>query len=60
MVSSVWNVPVDEEVYRTWRIYMAAARDGFEDGSLDVAQLLLARPGPGGPAELPLRPWWHG
>ncbi|HZC30829.1 MAG TPA: cyclopropane-fatty-acyl-phospholipid synthase family protein [Gaiellaceae bacterium] len=50
---------VDEEVYRTWRIYMAAARGGFEDGSLDVAQLLLARPGGDGPADLPLRPWWH-
>ncbi len=49
---------VDEEVYRTWRLYMAAARRGFEDASLDVAQVLLARPGPGGPAELPLRPWW--
>ena len=51
---------VDEEVYRTWRIYMAAARRGFEDGSLDVAQLLLARPGNEGPARLPLRPWWQG
>ena len=49
-----------EEVFRTWRLYMAAARRGFEDGSLDVAQLLLARPGSAGPAELPLRPWWLG
>jgi cyclopropane-fatty-acyl-phospholipid synthase len=49
---------VDEEVYRTWRLYMAAARRGFEDGSLDVAQLLLARPSAEGPATLPLRPWW--
>jgi cyclopropane-fatty-acyl-phospholipid synthase len=49
---------VGEEVYRTWRLYMAAARGGFEEGSLDVAQVLLARPGPQGPAELPLRPWW--
>ena len=49
-----------EEVYRTWRLYMTAARGGFEDGSLDVAQLLLARPAEGRPAELPLRPWWHG
>lgn len=48
---------VDEEVYRTWRIYTAAARRGFEDGSLDVAQLLLARPGAGGRAQLPRRPW---
>ena len=47
-----------EEVFRTWRLYMAAARHGFEDGSLDVAQLLLARPGEHGPAQLPLRPWW--
>lgn len=47
-----------EEVYRAWRLYMAAARRGFEEGSLDVAQLLLARPDPDGPAELPLRPWW--
>lgn len=51
---------VDGEVFRTWRIYMAAARRGFEDGSLDVAQLLLARPGTSGPAALPLRPWWQG
>ena len=50
---------VDEEVFRTWRLYMAAARRGFEEGSLDVAQLLLARPGADGPAQLPLRPWWQ-
>ncbi len=48
-----------EEVYRTWRLYMAAARGGFESGSLDVAQLLLVRPGANRPAELPLRLWWH-
>ena len=47
-----------EEIYRAWRLYMAAARRGFEEGALDVVQLLLARPGPVGPAELPLRPWW--
>ena len=51
---------VGEEVFRTWRIYMAASRRGFEDGSLEVAQLLLARPADDGPARLPLRPWWHG
>ncbi|MBI2762566.1 MAG: class I SAM-dependent methyltransferase [Chloroflexi bacterium] len=51
---------VGEEVFRTWRIYMAASRRGFEDGSLDVAQLLLARPRQDGPAQLPLRPWWNG
>lgn len=50
---------VSEEVYRTWRLYMAAARGGFEAGSIDVVQLHLARPGEGRPADLPLRPWWH-
>lgn len=47
-----------EEVYRTWRLYLAGARVAFERGELDVAQLLLARPGPGAPAPRPLRPWW--
>jgi len=47
-----------EEVARTWRLYMSAARRGFESGDLDVAQLLFARPGPQGPAERPVRPWW--
>ena len=49
-----------EEVYRTWRLYMAAARRGFESGSLDVAQLLLARPDITAPGTPPLRPWWQG
>jgi hypothetical protein len=38
---------------------MAAARVGFEQGELDVAQLLLARPlADGRPGPRPLRPWW--
>jgi cyclopropane-fatty-acyl-phospholipid synthase len=56
-----WDAAVaaaGEEVARTWRLYMSAARLGFERGDLDVAQLLFARPGPGGPATRPLRPWW--
>ena len=47
-----------EEVARTWRIYMAASRLGFEEGELDVCQLLLAKPDEGRPARSPLRPWW--
>ena len=47
-----------DEVYRTWRLYMAAARRGFETGALDVIQVLLARPAVDGPAPRPLRPWW--
>jgi len=47
-----------EEVARTWRLYMSAARLGFERGDLDVCQLLLAKPADGRPAQTPLRPWW--
>ena len=47
------------EVARTWRLYMSAARLGFETGELDVAQLLLARPSKDGAARRPLRPWWN-
>jgi cyclopropane-fatty-acyl-phospholipid synthase len=50
---------VGQEVARTWRLYMSASRVGFEQGELDVAQLLLAKPGEDGrPAPRPLRPWW--
>ena len=47
-----------DEVARIWRLYMSAARLGFERGELDVAQVLLARPAEDGPAGRPLRPWW--
>jgi cyclopropane-fatty-acyl-phospholipid synthase len=56
-----WPAAVEaasEEVARTWRLYMSAARLGFERGELDVCQLLLAKPAHGRPAEVPLRPWW--
>jgi len=47
-----------KEVARTWLLYMAAARLGFERGDLDVCQLLLAKPDGNRPARRPLRPWW--
>jgi cyclopropane-fatty-acyl-phospholipid synthase len=56
-----WSAAVaaaGEEVARTWRLYMSAARFGFERGDLDVCQLLLARPVARRPAAIPLRPWW--
>jgi cyclopropane-fatty-acyl-phospholipid synthase len=56
-----WDAAVaaaGEEVARTWRLYMSAARLGFERGDLDVCQLLLAKPDGNRPARLPLRPWW--
>jgi cyclopropane-fatty-acyl-phospholipid synthase len=58
-----WDRAVEaagEEVARTWRLYMAGARIGFERGELDVAQLLLAKPLAGDrPSVRPLRPWWR-
>ena len=57
-----WPAAVEaagDEVARTWRLYMSAARLGFERGELDVCQLLLAKPAAAGPAAVPLRPWWH-
>jgi cyclopropane-fatty-acyl-phospholipid synthase len=47
-----------EEVARTWRLYMSAGRLAFERGDLDVAQLLLVRPGEDGRVSLPPAPWW--
>ncbi len=50
---------VDEEIARTWRLYLSAARLGFERGDLEVYQVLLARPAETGPAPRPgVRPWW--
>ncbi len=47
-----------DEVARTWRLYMSAARLGFERGHLDVAQVLATVPSAGAAARPPLRPWW--
>lgn len=61
-LEAAWGQAVDaagEEVARTWRLYMAGARVGFERGELDVVQLLLAKPmADQRPAPRPLRPWW--
>jgi hypothetical protein len=47
------------EVARPWRLYMSGARVGFENGDLDVAQLLLARPqADGSPVDRSLQTWW--
>ena len=46
-----WPTAVEaagDEVARTWRLYMSAARLGFERGELDVCQLLLAKPAKAG------------
>jgi len=40
---------VDAVTYRTWLLYLAGSASGFEDGQIDIFQLLLAKrshPGP--------------
>ena len=54
-----WPAAVEaagDEVARTWRLYMSAARLGFERGELDVCQLLLAKPAAGRPRGGPAPP----
>jgi len=51
---------VDEPTYRVWRLYMAGSAHGFDHGDIAIYQALLAKPGPGGHAGLPLtrRDWY--
>lgn len=42
---------------RVWRLYMAACAVGFEDGGVQVHQVLAAR-ADGGASGMPLRPEW--
>jgi cyclopropane-fatty-acyl-phospholipid synthase len=44
---------VDEETYRTWRLYMAGSAYGFASGRLSLFQVLFAKPGEGGRVMLP-------
>ncbi|HEY8309645.1 MAG TPA: cyclopropane-fatty-acyl-phospholipid synthase family protein [Gemmatimonadaceae bacterium] len=43
-----------EEVYRIWRLYMAASAYGFASGRLAIDQVLFAKPTAGGTAMIPL------
>lgn len=36
---------VDASIYRTWLLYLAGSALGFENGSTDIYQLLLAKRG---------------
>jgi cyclopropane-fatty-acyl-phospholipid synthase len=45
---------VGESTYRVWRLYMSGSAAGFASGKLSLIQALFSRPGPDGPAELPL------
>lgn len=43
-----------EEIYRIWRLYMAASAFGFASGRLAIDQLILAKPTDAGTAVIPL------
>jgi len=45
---------VGEEIYRIWRLYMAASAYGFASGRLAIDQVLLAKPRSNGTVTLPL------
>jgi cyclopropane-fatty-acyl-phospholipid synthase len=44
---------------RTWRLYMAYSRVGFDLGRIQVHQMLGVRPHQGGRSGMPLRPDWQ-
>jgi len=43
----------DEVTYRTWRLYMSASAYGFETGSINVNQSLLAKMSRDGKSNVP-------
>ena len=45
---------VGDRTYRVWKLYMSAAAFGFDTAGLNLAQTLLAKPGPGGDSKMPL------
>jgi cyclopropane-fatty-acyl-phospholipid synthase len=50
----------DERTYRTWRLFLAASAHGFDTGSTNVYQTLLAKPDQSGSSGMPLtREAWY-
>lgn len=45
---------VGDKRYRTWRLYMLGAINGFRSGSINIVQMVLAKPGPEGDSGIPL------
>lgn len=57
-----WESCVEEvglPTARVWGLYMAGSRMAFEVNWLQLHQLLLTKPGPGGEPLYPLRPDWN-
>jgi cyclopropane-fatty-acyl-phospholipid synthase len=57
-----WDEAVGEvglPTAKVWGLYMAGSRLAFEDGGIQLHQVLAVKPSDhGGVPELPLRPWW--
>ncbi|NLV78558.1 MAG: methyltransferase domain-containing protein [Rhodococcus sp.] len=49
---------VDEGTARTWGLYMAGSRLGFERNIVQLHQVLAVKLGPDRLPQVPLRPWW--
>jgi cyclopropane-fatty-acyl-phospholipid synthase len=49
---------VGEPTARVWGLYMAGSRLGFEQGGVELHQVLAVRTDGRGGTGLPLRPWW--
>ena len=45
---------VGDKRYRTWRLYLLAAINGFRSGSNNIVQMVLAKPGSDGTSGMPL------
>ncbi|HEU4748618.1 MAG TPA: cyclopropane-fatty-acyl-phospholipid synthase family protein [Gemmatimonadaceae bacterium] len=45
---------VGERTYRVWKLYMSAAAYSFNTAGINLAQTLLAKPGPDGTSGMPL------
>ena len=57
-----WDDAVEEvgaDRARVWRLYMAGAALGFEEGALQIHQVLAVRPTAEGASGFPLRPDWE-
>ncbi len=54
---AVWEVGANRA--RVWRLYLAGAALGFEEGALQIHQVLAVRPTPLGSSGVPLRPDWE-
>jgi cyclopropane-fatty-acyl-phospholipid synthase len=62
-LESNWDAAVaevGESRARIWRLYLAACAVAFDDGGIQIHQVLAVHPGDDGTSAMPLRPDWDG